>query len=319
MIFAYKMCDALSMTYLEFYYRCYCYGCLRCIFAIVSGMLIFVAPLCAEETPQKTDPAQQYGDIHIGFAAGYGQRSNPLVDGDDIDIYWVADLSWYGKRWFFDNGDIGYSYYENKHMTLSFIGSLNSDRVFFSHLNDGFLGIERSAVADVDDEPLPSQVAVSELSREQQAALIDSPDRDYAFEIGMELLADGAWGFIQTQFNSDISSVHNGHELWVKYGYDWYKRRWHIQPSIAVSWKSAEFNNYYFGVRTQESSRYLPTYETGSGLNYSFKLSVQYIIDEHFSLISTLEFEKLNSGASDSPFIFDDHITSFFTGVFYRF
>ena len=63
---------------------------------------------------------------HFNVALGYGQRSNPLVDGDDIDIYWLADLAWYGQRWFFDNGDIGFTIYDDEHFSLNAIGSLNS-------------------------------------------------------------------------------------------------------------------------------------------------------------------------------------------------
>lgn len=297
------------------HYRGFSHICLA-----VFCALFFAMPLCAEEGLKTAGEAGQGSDFHVGFAAGYGQRSNPLVDGDDIDIYWLADIAWYGEQWFFDNGDIGYSYYDNEHLTLSIIGSLNSDRVFFSHLNDGFLSAGRTSLKDTPAPPESElQTAISELSREQQAALIDSPDRDYAFELGLELLTDGDWGFLQAQFNSDVSGVHNGHELWVKYGYDWYKRRWQVQPSVALSWKSAELNDYYFGVRIEESTLFLPTYTTGSGINYSFKLSVRYLIDEHFSLVSTAEYERMNSAASDSPFIYDDHITSFFAGILYHF
>lgn len=255
----------------------------------------------------------------FSVALGYGQRSNPLVDGDDIDIYWLADIAWYGKRWFFDNGDIGFTIYEGDRFSLNAIGSVNSDRVFFSHLNDGFLPLESLNGLNpvlVED---PQRVPDADLSREELAALIDSPDRDYAFELGFEFLSDGEWGFLQAQFNSDVSSVHNGHEFWLTYGYDWFPGRWHVQPSVGASWKSAEFNNYYFGVREEESSLFLPQYRTGSGVNYSSKLTLSYLLDEQWKFVLMAEYEKLNNGATNSPFIFEDSIKTYFAGVYYRF
>ena len=255
----------------------------------------------------------------FNVALGYGQRSNPLVDGDNIDIYWLADLAWYGRRWFFDNGDIGFTLYEGDYFTLNAVGSLNSDRVFFSHLNDGFIsGQTLSDFASTSSDDL-RPVLETDLSRQELAALIDSPDRDYAFEMGVEFLSDGAWGFLQAQFNSDVSGVHNGHEFWLRYGYDVYYSRWHLQPSVGVSWKSAEFNNYYFGVRANESSKFLPPYQAGSGVNYSSKLSLSYLLTENWQLVTTAEYEKLNHDAVASPFIFEDSITTYFAGVYYRF
>lgn len=255
----------------------------------------------------------------FNVALGYGQRSNPLIDGDDIDIYWLADLAWYGRRWFFDNGDIGFTLYEGDHITVNAVGSLNSDRVFFSHLNDGFISVQLlndfASLSDEDVQP----VLDTKLSRRELAALIDSPDRDYAFEMGVEFLSDGSWGFLQAQFNSDVSGVHNGHEFWLRYGYDGYYGRWQVQPSVGVSWKSAEYNNYYFGVRSEESSKYLPVYRAGSGVNYSAKMSFGYLLTEHWRLVATAEYETLNDDTVASPFVFEDSVTTYFAGVYYRF
>ncbi len=282
--------------------------------AVVAAMLMATLMLLTT-----TACAAEQRSWQLNVALGYGQRSNPLVDGDNIDIYWLADLAWYGRRWFFDNGDIGFTVYEGEHVTLNAVGSLNSDRVFFSHLNDGLISVQLlndfASVSSQEVQP----VRDADLSRQQLAALIDSPDRDYAFEMGIELLSDGAWGFLQAQFNSDVSGVHNGHELWLKYGYDGFYGRWHLQPSIGVSWKSAEYNNYYFGVRPNESSKFLPTYRAGSGVNYSAKLSLSYLLTEHWQLVTTAEFEKLSHDAVASPFVFEDSITTYFAGVYYRF
>ncbi|MDH5622457.1 MAG: hypothetical protein OEY74_10280, partial [Gammaproteobacteria bacterium] len=38
----------------------------------------------------------------LGAALGYGVRSNPLIQSDDIPIIIDVDIAWFGDRWFFD-------------------------------------------------------------------------------------------------------------------------------------------------------------------------------------------------------------------------
>src|SRR5687767_12719128 len=50
----------------------------------------------------------------LGIAVGAGERSNPLVNGEDIDINAVVDFTWTGRKFFFDNGDFGYTFAERQ-------------------------------------------------------------------------------------------------------------------------------------------------------------------------------------------------------------
>ena len=116
----------------------------------------------------------------LGIALGYGLRSNPLVQSDDIPIIVDIDLSWFGDRFFFDNGDLGFTFVDNEFVTTSLVGRVNSDRVFFGRTNTKFVNV------DLAGAPLASEIELT------------IPDRDYAAELGFELLADGSWGTITT-------------------------------------------------------------------------------------------------------------------------
>src|SRR5262245_4119496 len=65
----------------------------------------------------------------LGAAFGYGQRTNPLIQSDDIPVLVDLDIAWFGKRWFFDNGDVGFTMYEGAQSTTSLVARVNSDRV----------------------------------------------------------------------------------------------------------------------------------------------------------------------------------------------
>ena len=75
----------------------------------------------------------------LGIALGYGLRTNPLVQSDDIPIIVDIDISWFGDRFFFDNGDLGFTFLDNEFVTTSLVGRINSDRVFFGRTNTKFV------------------------------------------------------------------------------------------------------------------------------------------------------------------------------------
>ena len=87
---------------------------------------IACVPAAAAESPWR-----------LGIAAGYGERSNPLVLSDDIPIAIDIDIAWFGKRFFFDNGDLGYTFANNELVTGSLVARFNSDRVFFGKTETG--------------------------------------------------------------------------------------------------------------------------------------------------------------------------------------
>ncbi len=257
------------------------------------------------------DSSQTDKSWDLGLALGYGQRSNPLIHSDDIDIYWSLDFAWYGQRFFFDNGDLGFSLIDNEHYTMNIVTRLNTERVFFSEQDNRFLDfVGGNSLNNANGVPSDGNTPSVEVT---------IPDRDYAVEVGVELLSDGHWGYLQAQLTNDISGVHNGSELWLSYGYDIVIGRWHIRPSMSVSWKSSELNNYYYGIRADESSQQLPSYRAHSGVNWNTKLSAAYVMSANWRLVLIADYERLNNEASKSPMLSDNKTMTYFTGVYYQF
>ncbi|MCZ6854956.1 MAG: MipA/OmpV family protein [Gammaproteobacteria bacterium] len=249
------------------------------------------------------------GDWEVGVGVGYGERGNPLVDSDDFTVLIDLDIAWYGNHWFFDSGDVGYTWIDNRAFTLNTVVRVNSDRLFFSRTNTQFISLGEFAVA-----PEPGQFPLDAV-----AVPIDIPDRDYAIEIGAELLAEGRWGFLQSSVYSDISNTHNGVEVSTSYGYSWRGNRWYIEPSLLLSWKSASLNDYYWGVREFEIAQALGPYRAESGLNVGARFRAGYQIDEHWAWSAAIEYERLNDEAADSPIVDDNDVFGFFFGIGFRF
>jgi hypothetical protein len=51
------------------------------------------------------------------------------------------DIAWFGKRWFFDNGDVGFTLSDGDRATTSLVARLNSDRVFFGKTNTRYVNL----------------------------------------------------------------------------------------------------------------------------------------------------------------------------------
>lgn len=236
----------------------------------------------------------------IGLAFGYGERTNPLVQSDDIPVRLDIDVAWYGDRWFFDNGDGGRTLIDNDRFTLNAIGRFNSDRVFFSMTDTEYVEIFSFT------GPLPPEP-------------IEVPDRDYAVEAGVELLSDGEWGFAQLAANHDISDTHGGYELDFNVGRTFRSGRWFVEPSLGLTYKSADLNDYYWGVRPEESNLALAEYEAEGGWNARAGISASYQLTRQWRFVTALRYERLNNEAAASPLAEDGFVQSGFAGFNFSF
>jgi len=66
-----------------------------------------------------------------GVTLGAGVRTNPLVHGRDIPLVVIPQFSYYGKRVFIDNLDLGVTLAESNTNSLNLVASPGYDRVFF--------------------------------------------------------------------------------------------------------------------------------------------------------------------------------------------
>ncbi len=237
----------------------------------------------------------------LGFALGYGLRTNPLVQSDDLPIVIDIDIAWFGDRFFFDNGDLGFTFADNDKITSSLVARVNSDRVFFGRTDTRFVTVDSAGI------PLSDEV------------IFEVPDRSYAVELGVEVLADGPWGQLQLSAFHDISGKHDGYELFADYAYGWRSQRWYFEPSFGLSYKSDSLNDYYWGVRDSEANQALPTYIAGHGVNAHARLAMSYQLNRRWVFSIVGEFERLNDDAAASPMVEDNSVFGYFAGFGFHF
>jgi len=257
-----------------------------------------------------TDACAQSSPWRFGVAIGDGLRSNPLIQSEDVPVAVDIDIAWFGERFFFDNGDAGYTMIDNDAVTVNVVGRLNSDRVFFSKTDTELVQVGAAIGQATSSAPRAPLAQPIELTL---------PDRDYAVELGFEVLAEDRWGQLQLAAHHDASRTHDGYEIFVDYGYRWRRQRWLIASSVGFAYKSDELNDYYWGVRADEATAALPAYLAGAGLNPHLKLAASYQITRHWSVAIAAEYERLATAAAASPIVAERDVVGRFAGVRYRF
>lgn len=262
-----------------------------------------------EEIQQAID-AYEERPWELGLAAGYGVRTNPLINSDDIPMYVVLNIAWFGDYLFFDNGDVGLSIHETDKLSINFIAHINNEREIFEWLNNSQLGIQFNAAGSsfvpTDTNGMPTKP-------------VEVPDRNLAVDGGLEMIYADDWGDIQLQVLGDLTNTHKGFEVWASYAFPWQSGDWNIVPSVGLNWKNSHLLDYYYGIRDSEVEVNRPAYKADSGFNSFARLSIAYHINDSWGVTGIAEYETLSRSIRHSPIVDEDGIGTLFIGLMYNF
>jgi outer membrane protein len=274
-----------------------------------------VSPAGQPSAPLMVEPPERRW--RLGAALGYGVRSNPLIQSDDIPVIVDLDFGWFGKRWFIDNGDVGFTLFDDDRSTTSLVARLNSDRVFFGKTNTRYVNFTYAGrgVTVAFSPPDPSAPGAIDV----QPVEVKPPDRDYAIEVGVETLIDGEWGSTTLRAFHDVSGTHEGYELSADFSRRWTAGRFSIAPMVGVAYKSARLNDYYWGVNASESNVALPQYSAGAGFAFQGGALANYYISRNLRLAVSLNYERLPDSVARSPLAEDDYVLAYFSGLAWTF
>jgi outer membrane protein len=247
---------------------------------------------------------------------GYGERTNPLIQSDDIPVIVDLDIAWFGDHWFFDNGDLGLELLDNRVMTTNLVARVNSDRAFFSKTNTRY--VTYSLRAGGFAAPINSSVTGEPITQEE-AVPLKPPKRSYAVELGLETLFSGEWGQASLHAFHDVSGTHEGFEISGDYSYRITRGRLSLSPTVGVSWKSAALSDYYWGVHADESSLSLAGYEARGGLGWEAGLRGNYYLTKSLRVAVSANYERLQHSIAMSPLVRQDHVFGYFAGLGWQF
>lgn len=277
-------------------------GWLACI-----GLLADAAP----EPAHCQNDCVPIGQWNFKLSLGYGMRSNPVIGQDDVTFLVVPEFSYYGKRFFIDSFDAGYTLYDKgNHQVNAILITPGFEQGFFNRLNISNLSLkqnESSASQDLSQEPVGTQAYIK-LSTRRTAGLS-----------GVEYIYIHPRFDWQTQILQDVTKIHHGQKIRtaisipLQYGQIQYKF------STGLFWQSHKLIRYYYGLDNDEVSDPDLTYQGGSSTAAFVKGEWERHINKRWSIQGVVSYKWLGNGVTDSPIIENKTITTGFIAGVYHF
>lgn len=151
------------------------------------------------------------------------------------------------------------------------------------------------------------------------ASLAGMADRAPGLDLGLGYQYRKPWGTLFGELLHDAAGESNGTEARVGYRFDWALGRLRVQPQVALAWRDANLNNFYYGVQPSEATAQRPAYEPGKGVNVELGLSAVYRLSERWRVIGGVSARRWSSGVRASPIVDDRTQLSGLLGLAYDF
>ncbi len=268
--------------------------------------------LAADDCSDPSNDCVAIGHWNFSMALGAGIRTNPVAHGTDIPLVVLPQFSYYGKRVFIENLDLGVTLAEDNTHTLSLIASPGYDRVFFyrSDLQNIFIGglpgsgngsaggaIAGGATTGSTGQTVPTPFP----SRTRHITYLAGPE----------------WTFKYRRMSGQVDLLHeitgrnHGDEIRAALALPVIESRNSLTASLGLTWKSAAIVNYYYGAAN--------IYRGGSAVNPFVKLGYTRQWTHQWRLTALAQYELLGNAIADSPIVAQRYVATVFAGASYEF
>jgi outer membrane protein len=277
------------------------------LLAILAGLAQAQAATTDDDCRGESSECVAVGKWSFSVALGAGVRSNPVVTGKNIPLAVIPQFSYYGKRFFINDLDLGFTLAENTTNTFSLVASPGYDRVFFyrSDLQNIFIG-------GLPGNPGPAAFVVrAAAGSTQKPVQFPARARHFTYLAGPEwtFKLSGVSG--QLDVLHDVTDQNNGTEIRAALGIPLVESKGSLTASVGITWKSAAIVNYYYGSAG--------IYEAGSALNPFFKLGYTLPLEGKWRFSAFAQYERLGNAIADSPIVEERFVATAFVGAIYTF
>jgi outer membrane protein len=236
------------------------------------------------------------GDFDLSLSVGVGTRTNPVIGRDDIPLFVIPQVSYYGKRFFLESLEPGVTLYESDAHTFNLVASPGFDRVFFSRHD-----LQNVIVATTFTDSLVESEAPVPVEQ--------------TFPVGRRhttYLAGPEWMFRYREFIGQLNALyevtgrHKGYEVHGAISAPLIQTKHSLVVNFGATWKSAAAVDYYYGVPN--------LYEPDAAFNPFIKLSYALPLSERWTLTAFVHYEFLDNAIVDSPIVSDREVVTAFAG-----
>jgi outer membrane protein len=279
------------------------------LLAALMALPCVAAAAAADDCKAPSSDCVAVGGWNFSVTLGAGIRTNPLVHGRDIPLIVIPQFSYYGKRAFIDNLDLGVTLAESNTNSLNLVASPGYDRVFFyrSDLQNFFVGGLPSAsfstgtAAGTPAKDFSSPGAVQFPSRARHVTYLAGPEWTFKFH--------GVSG--QFDFLHEITGRNHGDEVRAALGIPLVESTGSLSANIGLTWKSAAIVNYYYGASN--------IYAAGAALNPFLKVGYSLPLRGKWRFTAFAHYERLGNAIANSPIVGKHSVVTVFAGTTYAF
>jgi MipA family protein len=245
------------------------------------------------------------GQFEISVSLGVGQRSNPVAGKSDIPLIVIPHISYYGKRFFVENLELGYTLHDGDTNTFSLIAAPGYDRVFF-YRND----LQNIFIAGGTATPADGVVKFPIPPTPDEGRDIRVEPRRTTYLAGPEWTFD--YGRITGQLNAlrEITGRHDGYEVRGAIATPLIQSKSSLVASAGFTWKSREVVGYYYGVDD--------LYDPGAAFSPFIKLRYSRPLSERWAFNAFAHYEHLARSIAASPIVSENHVATVFAGVVFK-
>ena len=233
---------------------------------------------------------------NFNVSLGAGVRTDPVVHEGAIPLVVIPQFSYYGKRVFIEDLDLGFTLTESDTSTLSLIATPGYDRVFFyrSDLQNIFV----SGIPYVSESP-------------PHVKNVPGGPRHWTYLAGPEWTFDTHGITGQLDLLHEITDQNHGNEVRAALGIPLLESTGSLSANIGLTWKSSAIVRYYYGV---------PGAYAGSwALNPFVKFGYSRPLSSKWRLMAFVHYEHLGNAIADSPIVNARYVLTVFAGATYAF
>lgn len=247
----------------------------------------------------------EVGKLHLSVSLGAGTRTNPVHGRSDIPLVIIPHVSYYGKRFFIENLELGFTLYETPANTFNLIAAPGYDRVFFVSRD-----LQNILIPEVGGTLLLPQSFLDRAGMEYDAQALVRQERRTTYMAGPE------WGFSYGRFVGQVNALweftgeHDGYEVRAALAAPLLQSKSSLVASAGMTWKSAALVRYYYGIER--------VYEPGSALNPFLKLGYSVPLSSRVTFSAFAHYEYLDEAVARSPIVSDHGVATVFAGLVFR-
>lgn len=151
------------------------------------------------------------------------------------------------------------------------------------------------------------------------AALEGMQQRKNSLEAGVALSFKRGDAYVESMLVTDVLGRSQAWIFKTEVGYAWHVGDLSLYPSLLVIYQSADFIDYYYGVKAEETRANRPYYKPNSGVDYAAQTYISYPLTKELDIFVNIRADRLSNQVTSSPIVEDGYIYSGLVSLIYTF